>query len=121
MHSFCSFFLALLLVACGAQDSAPGTATQGPAPGGIGAFLVASDDTICSEGSRKVYYQPAVPGAPAVCYCAERAGRDTAASPETSNLIVVRPNGTTYVVTGVQKGTGAGKWNDTWSAAGCPG
>lgn len=118
--AFSALFLALTLAACGHNDSSGNGASQGPAPGLSGSFIVASDDTICTEGGRKVYYQPAVPGGAAVCHCAERVGRDTNANPETSNLIVYRPNGTTYVVSTITKGSGSGKWNDTWSALGCP-
>ena len=119
MRTFSCLALVGLLASCGAHDSAPGSATQGPTSGPVGAYLITSDDTICAEGNRKVYSQPAVPGVAAVCYCAERVGRDTAQSPETSNLIVYRPDGTTYVVKGIVKGTGSGKWNDTWAGAGC--
>lgn len=116
-----SLVLALSAAACGRNDSSGGSgSSQGPAPGSSGSFIVAQDSTICSEAGQRVYYQPAVPGGAATCYCAIRVGRDTGANPETSNLIVYRPAGSTYVVTGIQKGSGAGKWNDTWADASCP-
>lgn len=121
MRTILSLALALTfsLSACGNHDTGGG-ASQGPVPGSTGAAIITSDSTICSEGGRMVYYQPSLMGSPAVCYCAERVARDTGASPETSNLIVQRPNGTTYVVTGVQQGTGSGRWNTSWAAANCP-
>lgn len=116
---FSALTLALALAACGAHDSADSP----PPPERVGArsaAVLAQDDTICSEAGLKVYYQPAVPGGAAQCYCALRVGHDTGASPETSTLLVYRQTGATYVVSNVQQGTGSGKWNTSWAAASCP-